>query len=162
MSITTKIITIDKYKELKELKEQNFFYGKKVVFTNGCFDILHSGHVLYLEEARSLGDILILGLNSDVSVKKLKGNDRPINNQIDRAIVLAGLASIDYIIIFAEETPLKLIETIVPDVLVKGGDWAIKDIIGSDIVLSNGGKVYSLMFKEGNSSTNIIEKIRGM
>ncbi len=134
--------------------------GKKIVFTNGCFDIIHSGHVLYLEEAKSCGDILILGLNSDASIRRLKGFDRPVNSQEDRAIVLSALQSIDYVIIFDEDTPYNLINKIQPDVLVKGGDWSPDQIIGSDIVLAKNGKVMSLSFKEGKSTTNIINKVR--
>ena len=138
-----------------ELKSQN----KQIVFTNGCFDILHSGHVLYLEQARACGNILIVGLNSDASVTRLKGPERPINPQIDRAIVLAALQSTDYIVVFEEDTPYQLIARIVPDVLVKGGDWSPESIVGSDIVLANGGSVRSLDFSDGKSTTNIISKI---
>ncbi len=134
--------------------------GRKVVFTNGCFDIIHAGHVLYLEEARNLGDILVLGLNSDSSVQRLKGPDRPVNNEIDRAVVVSALASIDFVIIFSEDTPYNVIKDIMPDILVKGGDWGVDQIVGSDLVLANGGKVMSLSFKEGNSTTSIIEKIK--
>jgi len=153
MKIHDKIITATKFKQLN-------LQSKKIVFTNGCFDIIHSGHVLYLEEAKSQGDILIVGLNSDESVKRLKGNDRPINNQEDRAIVLAGLNSIDYVIEFEEDTPYNLIKIIQPDILVKGGDWAVEQIVGHDIVLNKGGKVKSLLFKEGKSTTNIINKLK--
>ena len=152
-----KLITID---DFKSLKQQGVFKNKKIVFTNGCFDILHSGHVLYLEEAASLGDILIIGLNSDCSVRRIKGSNRPINQERDRAIVLSSLSVIDYIIIFTEDTPYNLINIIVPDILVKGGDWEIKNIVGADIVLKNGGKVKSLIFQEGKSTSNIIEKIK--
>ena len=152
-----KLITIE---DFINLKQQGKFENKKIVFTNGCFDILHSGHVLYLEEAASLGDILFLGLNSDSSVKRLKGSSRPINCERDRAIVLSGLSAIDYIIIFEEDTPWNLINAIIPDVLVKGGDWKIENIVGSDIVLKNGGIVKSLIFQENQSTTNIINKIK--
>ncbi|HOQ80848.1 MAG TPA: adenylyltransferase/cytidyltransferase family protein, partial [Candidatus Cloacimonadota bacterium] len=125
----------EKIKSLEELVQlRHTFSNQKVVFTNGCFDIIHAGHVLYLEEAKKCGDILILGLNSDSSVKRLKGNSRPINNQTDRAIVLAGLSSVDYVVIFDQDDPYDLISAIQPDVLVKGGDWKIEQIIGSDIV----------------------------
>jgi len=140
---------------IKELKSQN----KKIVFTNGCFDILHSGHVQYLEEAKELGDILILGLNSDSSVKRLKGNDRPINNEIERATVLSALCTISHIVIFKEDTPYKLINHIKPDILVKGGDWKPEDIVGSDIVSSYNGEVKSLSFVDGKSTTDIINKL---
>ena len=132
--------------------------GKKIVFTNGCFDILHRGHVAYLNQAKHLGDLLIVGLNSDKSVKRLKGNSRPINNELDRKYVLENLKSVDLVVIFEEDTPLELISNILPEVLVKGGDWEINQIVGSDIVIKNGGKVLSLDFIEGHSTTNIIEK----
>lgn len=133
--------------------------GRKVVFTNGCFDLLHAGHVLYLEEARALGDILVLGLNSDSSVQRLKGPSRPINKQDERAVVLAALESISYVCIFAEDTPYELIKALKPDILVKGGDWPATSIVGSDIVQARGGQVKSLGFSEGLSSTNIIQSI---
>ena len=134
---------------------------QKVVFTNGCFDIIHRGHVEYLEEAKSLGDILIIGLNSDESVRRLKGPSRPINNEEDRARVLLGLKSVDGVVAFKEDTPLELIKMVKPDVLVKGGDWKVEDIVGHEFVIEGGGEVYSLPFREGCSTTNIIEKIRG-
>ena len=134
--------------------------GKKIVFTNGCFDILHAGHVEYLNEAAELGDILIIGLNSDESVKRLKGKSRPINSQIDRAKVLSGLVAVSYIVIFDNDTPYMLINHIKPDVLVKGGDWKPEEIIGSDIVLANNGSVKSLSYKEGNSTSSIIDKMK--
>ena len=141
---------------VKELKATS----KKIVFTNGCFDIIHAGHVEYLQEAADLGDVLIIGLNSDNSVKRLKGKRRPINSQIDRAKVLSGLVAVDYIVIFEEDTPYKLIDHIKPDVLVKGGDWKPEEIVGSDIVLANEGSVRSLSYKEGNSTSSIINKMK--
>lgn len=147
----------DLIKILSDLKKTN--PTQKVVFTNGCFDILHAGHVQYLSQAKACGDILIVGLNSDNSVRKLKGSARPINNQSDRAIVLSALKSVDYVIVFEEDTPYILIKTLKPDVLVKGGDWTVDQIVGSDIVIANGGEVKSLMFVPGNSSTSIINKI---
>lgn len=155
MTCTDKIITTKQFNILKS----DTLSLKKIVFTNGCFDIIHSGHILYLEEAKGLGDVLVLGLNSDASVKRLKGDSRPVNNQLDRAIVLSGLSSVDFVIVFDEDTPYNLINTIKPDILVKGGDWSISDIVGSDIVLTNGGEVKSLLFKDGKSTTNIIKKI---
>ncbi len=134
--------------------------GDRVVFTNGCFDILHAGHVAYLEEAKTLGDYLIVGVNDDDSVRRLKGPERPIVGLEDRMAVLAGLAAVDWVVPFAEDTPLALIEALVPDVLVKGGDWKPEQIVGSDIVLSNGGEVRSLQFKAGRSTTGVIESIR--
>ncbi|HEY9162315.1 MAG TPA: D-glycero-beta-D-manno-heptose 1-phosphate adenylyltransferase [Desulfomonilia bacterium] len=136
-------------------------HGLKIVFTNGCFDIIHAGHVQYLEQARKLGDCLVVGLNSDDSVRKLKGSTRPINNQQARAEVLAALYAVDYVCVFEEDTPYDLIKTLMPDILVKGGDWDIDSIVGSDIVTAAGGKVYSLPFREGYSSTSIIEKADG-
>ncbi|HPF08854.1 MAG: D-glycero-beta-D-manno-heptose 1-phosphate adenylyltransferase [Candidatus Cloacimonetes bacterium] len=135
--------------------------GQKVVFTNGCFDILHAGHVLYLEEARRLGDVLVLGLNSDASVRRLKGDSRPINPQSERSIVVAALEAVDFVCIFDEDTPYELIKALQPDVLVKGGDWQVQDIVGSDLVLAAGGEVRSLSFSEGLSSSNIIARIKG-
>jgi len=134
----------------------------KIVFTNGCFDLIHRGHIEYLNKAKKLGDILIIGLNSDESVRRLKGIDRPINYEQDRAIVLDNLKSVDYVCIFGEDTPYELIKIIQPDILVKGGDWEVEDIVGSDIVLKRGGKVRSLQFIEGKSTTDIIEKIRNL
>ncbi|MCD4795724.1 MAG: D-glycero-beta-D-manno-heptose 1-phosphate adenylyltransferase [Candidatus Cloacimonetes bacterium] len=134
--------------------------GKKIVFTNGCFDILHAGHIKYLQEAKELGDILIIGLNSDDSIKRLKGKERPINSQTDRAVVLGGLSSVDYVVIFQEDTPLNLIKHIKPDILVKGGDWKVEEIVGSDIVLSYNGQVKSLSFIEQISTSLIIKKIK--
>jgi rfaE bifunctional protein nucleotidyltransferase chain/domain len=132
--------------------------GLKVVFTNGCFDIIHAGHVQYLEQARNLGDCLVVGLNSDDSVRRLKGLTRPVNNQHARAEVLAALYAVDYVCIFEEETPYDLIKSLMPDILVKGGDWGIDNIVGADIITAAGGKVYSLPFREGYSSTSILEK----
>ena len=132
--------------------------NKKIVFTNGCFDLLHVGHVRYLQEARSLGDILVVGVNSDRSVQVLKGPTRPIQNQNDRAEILAALACVDYTVIFDEQTPERLIHQVQPDILVKGGDWKISEIVGSDFVLANGGQVRSLQFIDGRSTTKIIEK----
>ena len=133
---------------------------KKIVFTNGCFDILHSGHIMYLNEAKALGDFLIVGLNSDSSIKQLKGSDRPINNEEDRKYLLENLRAVDCVEIFSQDTPYELIKAIGPDILVKGGDWQISEIVGSDIVLKKGGEVKSLSFKEGKSTTKLIEKIR--
>ncbi len=134
--------------------------GDTIVFTNGCFDILHYGHFHYLADARDLGDRLIVGLNSATSVKRLKGNHRPINDELTRQFLLAGLDVIDAVIVFEEDTPFNLIEKIMPDVLVKGGDWQPEQIVGSDIVLKNGGIVKSLPFVTGYSTTNIEAKIK--
>ena len=136
--------------------------NKKIVFTNGCFDILHSGHVKYLEQAKGLGDILIIGINSDDSVRKLKGDSRPINTLNDRAYVLSGLTIVDYIIAFDELTPLKLISQVLPDILVKGGDYKIDEIVGNDFVEKNGGIVKTVPYLDGASTTDIINKIKEM
>jgi len=130
-----------------------------VVFTNGCFDLLHRGHIEYLKKAKKLGDILIVGLNSDSSVKKIKGEGRPIQGQADRAVILASLYFVDYVCIFNELTPLKLISKLIPDILAKGGDWKVKDIVGKDIVESHGGKVLSIKMVKGKSTRNIIQTI---
>jgi D-beta-D-heptose 7-phosphate kinase/D-beta-D-heptose 1-phosphate adenosyltransferase len=132
---------------------------KKIVFTNGCFDLLHVGHIRYLTNAKKLGDFLIVGLNSDESVKILKGQNRPINQFEDRAMLLSALRSVDLVIMFEEQTPENLINKIVPDVLVKGGDYDIEDIAGYHTVIKNGGKVKTLDFYKGYSSTNYIKKI---
>lgn len=131
----------------------------KIVFTNGCFDLLHVGHLRYLQDARDLGDKLIVGLNSDASVRRLKGEERPIVPEEERREMLLGIKPVDEVIIFDEDTPLRLIKEVNPDILVKGGDWSIDQIVGSDFVIEKGGKVLSLPFHEGRSSTNIIGKI---
>ena len=133
--------------------------GKRVVFTNGCFDILHRGHVTYLQCARELGDVLVVGLNTDDSVRKLKGPSRPINNEDDRAAVLDALRSVDFVCLFAEETPLELISACLPSVLVKGGDYTPDTVVGADVVQAHGGSVQILQFVEGKSTSSIIEKI---
>jgi len=132
----------------------------RVVFTNGCFDLLHPGHVSYLENARALGDILIVGLNSDESISRLKGASRPINMLADRAHMLKGLRSVDLVVPFSEDTPINLIKALLPDVLVKGGDYQPDEIVGADEVRDAGGEVVVVPFLEGHSSTNIIAKIR--
>ncbi|WP_051436809.1 D-glycero-beta-D-manno-heptose 1-phosphate adenylyltransferase [Brachyspira alvinipulli] len=148
-------------KKLKDRNELNIILedyrknNKKIVFTNGCFDILHRGHVEYLQKARELGDLLVLGLNSDSSVKRLKGESRPINNENDRAIVLAALECITYISIFDEDTPLELIKIVKPDILVKGGDYKIEDVVGREY----SKETVLIDFVNGYSTTNIIKKI---
>ena len=132
---------------------------RKIVFTNGCFDLLHVGHIRYLAQAKRLGDFLIIGLNSDSSVKELKGEDRPINSFEDRATLLSAIESVDLVIMFEEQTPENLIKDIVPDILVKGGDYNIEDIVGYQTVIQNGGQVKTLSFYDGYSSTNYINKI---
>lgn len=134
--------------------------GKKLVFTNGCFDLLHVGHVRYLQQARQLGDLLFVGVNADASVKRLKGPERPIQNESDRAEILSALGCVDFVSIFDEDTPENLIQAVRPDILVKGGDWAIDQILGGTFVQSYGGKVMSLVLVEGKSTTKIIEASR--
>lgn len=133
--------------------------NKKIVFTNGCFDLLHIGHVKYLKEAKSKGDFLIVGINADASVKRLKGPTRPIQNESDRSEILAALESVDATVIFTEDTPENLIKMVQPDVLVKGGDWKINQIVGGEFVQGYGGQVLSLMFIDGKSTTSIVSKI---
>lgn len=135
-------------------------HRQKVVFTNGCFDVLHFGHVHYLLEAKKLGDILVVGLNSDDSVRRLKGPARPINGENERAFVLAALSFVDYITVFEEDTPLNLIKIVQPEVLVKGGDYALDQIVGADFVSQNGGIVTTIPFVEGYSSSRIIEQLK--
>ena len=139
---------------LFHLKKQ----GKRIVFTNGCFDILHYGHVKYLEDAKGKGDVLIVGLNSDSCVRRIKGPKRPINLEYDRSRTIAALESVDYVVLFSEDTPLNLIKLIRPDVLIKGSDWH-KNIVGSDFVLSYGGKVLAVKLINGRSTTDLIKKI---
>jgi D-glycero-beta-D-manno-heptose 1-phosphate adenylyltransferase len=135
--------------------------GGKVVFTNGCFDLLHAGHVRYLSQARNMGDLLIVGLNSDQSVRSLdKSPERPLVPEDQRAEVLAGLAAVDLVVIFDESTPAEIIRTIEPDILVKGGDWPVEKIVGAEEVQARGGKVLSIPLVEGLSTTNLVERIR--
>lgn len=141
---------------IKKLKAEN----KKIVFTNGCFDILHAGHVRYLKESKKFGDILIVGLNSDVSVKKIKGESRPINPEMDRAEVLAGLEAVSYIVLFDETSPIKLLEEIKPDIYTKGADYTVETLPEAKTVLSYGGKIEFIKFLEGRSTTKIIDKIK--
>jgi len=152
-----KIYSREKLKDkIDALREK----GKKIVFTNGCFDILHVGHTRYLKEAKKQGDILVLGLNSDESVRSLKGEKRPLIPENERADMVASLESIDYVTIFHELTPLELIEYLKPDVLVKGGDWKEKDVVGRDSVAAWGGRVVIIPEIKGSSTTNIIEKVK--
>lgn len=134
--------------------------GRRVVFTNGCFDLLHAGHVQLLERAKRLGDLLVVGVNSDRSVRQLKGRGRPVVPQQDRALVLAGLASVDYVTIFSEPTPQRLIERVQPDVLVKGADWGSGEIVGRDVVARRGGRVVRLPLIAGRSTTGLMKRIR--
>lgn len=153
----TKILQMDSLLDKRERMRRE---GKRVVFTNGCFDLLHTGHVRYLTEARGLGDALIVGLNSDRSVRALKGEGRPILNESERAEVIAALEAVDYVVVFEEDTPRKLIARLLPDVLVKGGDWPVDEIIGREAVEAAGGKVLSLPYVEGSSTSDIIRRIR--
>ena len=134
--------------------------GRRIVFTNGCFDLLHAGHVRYLQAARELGDALVLGLNSDSSVKRLKGASRPLVPEEDRAIMLSALESVSLVVIFGEDTPDALIREVMPDVLVKGGDYKAEEIVGYDTVTQNGGRVEIIPFVEGCSTTNLVNLIR--
>ncbi|MBW3534204.1 MAG: D-glycero-beta-D-manno-heptose 1-phosphate adenylyltransferase [Gemmatimonadetes bacterium] len=133
---------------------------ERVVFTNGCFDLLHPGHVLYLHQARALGDALVVGLNTDASVRRLKGPGRPLVGQEARAVVLAGLGCVDAVTLFDEDTPRELVAALLPDVLVKGGDYAERDVVGRDEVRAAGGEVRVLPFVEGHSTTDIVRRIR--
>ena len=155
--MTEKKITA--FSKVKALASRLRAKGKRIVFTNGCFDILHSGHVKYLEKASSLGDVLILGLNSDCSVKKIKGPLRPIVGQKDRAAVVASLGFVDYVVVFGDATPLKLIKAIRPDIIVKGADWKPGKIVGANLVKSYGGKVVAIPLVKGRSTTGLIRRI---
>lgn len=150
--------------ELKELLEllEKVRGKKKIVFTNGCFDILHAGHADYLNKAKSLGDILVVGINSDASVRRIKGEKRPILPQQMRAYLLDSLKPVDYVVIFEEDTPLELIKAIKPDVLVKGADWDLERIVGADFVLSYGGRVERIPFSFDISTSKVIERILGL
>jgi rfaE bifunctional protein nucleotidyltransferase chain/domain len=141
--------------KLESLRQE----GKRIVFTNGCFDILHAGHTTYLDSASYLGDVLVVGLNSDDSIRRLKGETRPINTSADRKTVLEALRSVGYVIVFDEDTPLELIKAIQPDVLVKGGDYTPETIVGADVVKKRGGEVVIIPLLEGRSTTSIIDKI---
>lgn len=141
---------------LKPLREEK----RRIVFTNGCFDILHVGHVRYLQEAKAAGDVLVVGLNSDSSVRKLKGPARPVQSESERAEILAALAAVDFVVIFSEETPEKLIHEVRPDVLVKGGDYDIESIVGASFVRSYGGVVKALRFVPGSSTSSIIDRMK--
>ncbi|MFH0866974.1 MAG: D-glycero-beta-D-manno-heptose 1-phosphate adenylyltransferase [Bacteroidota bacterium] len=159
----SKIFHFGKEEDLLNLKRKLAFWGFKgfsVVFTNGCFDILHLGHIDYLSKTADQGKILIVGLNTDLSVKKIKGEKRPLNNEATRAAVLASLFFVDAVVLFDEDTPYNLIKTISPDVLVKGSDYKAEEIVGYDIVASYGGKTVTIDFLDGYSTTSLIEKIK--
>lgn len=145
--------------EIKNLTEKLKKDGKSVVFTNGCFDILHIGHVRYLKESAKLGDIMIIGLNSDLSVKRLKGESRPINNESDRAELLSELSFIDYVIVFEEDSPVNLLEEIKPNIYTKGADYTLETLPEASTILKNGGRVEFIDLVAGKSTTNVIKKI---
>ena len=156
MDFSAKVVTVDKLVSgLEEVRQAD----KKIVFTNGCFDILHVGHVRYLAAARSEGDLLVVGLNSDTSVRSIKGEGRPLVSQDQRAEVLASLVCVDYVVIFDESDPLRLIQMIKPDILVKGADWGEENIIGAEFVKSRGGKIIRAELVPEISTTRIIERI---
>ena len=155
--IENKILSNDSLSKTIDLLRKS---DKKVVFTNGCFDLLHPGHLKLLQKAKSFGDVLIVGINSDSSVRILKGEGRPVVNQEDRLVILACLKIVDFVIIFEEETPLDLIKTISPNVLVKGGDYKLSEIVGGEHVINNGGKVKIVKLKEGYSTSKFLKEIK--
>lgn len=158
MNSKDKILTQDQLQhKLEQWREQ----GEKIVFTNGCFDLLHLGHVDYLEKARQLGDKLVLGLNTDASISRIKGPDRPLQDEMSRARVMASLLFVDAVVLFDNDTPLELIKAVQPDILVKGDDYSIENIVGQDIVMANGGEVKTVPLVKGYSTTNIVKKIEG-
>lgn len=155
-SLNTKIKTLPRLsKIIRKLKKEK----KRIVFTNGCFDILHYGHVQYLQDARRKGDVLVVAVNSDASIRRIKGASRPIVDEQDRVRVIAGLESVDYVVLFNEDTPLSVIRALKPQILVKGADWSVKDIVGRDIVRAYGGKVVTVNLIPGRSTTSLIKKI---
>jgi rfaE bifunctional protein nucleotidyltransferase chain/domain len=151
---------IKSHEELSRLLAYWNFKDQKIVFTNGCFDILHKGHIDYLAKAASLGDVLVLGLNTDDSVRRIKGDARPIQDEESRAQILAAMQFIDAIVMFDEDTPYELIKTVQPDFLVKGSDYSAEDIVGYDVVMSKGGQVVTIDFLEGYSTSRIVDKIK--
>ena len=153
---------ISSSQDISKLIKQWRVKSNKIVFTNGCFDLVHVGHLHTLSEAKKLGDKLIVAINSDASVKRLKGDSRPILPEQERANLIASLVFVDAVLIFEEDTPIKLIESILPDVLVKGGDWKIEEIVGNEIVRENKGTVVSIPFLDGHSTTDIISKIQSL
>jgi len=157
MPTKDKILKLEKLKTLRAIWKQA---NEKVVFTNGCFDIVHLGHIDYLEKAAALGNRLIIGLNTDASVSKLKGPERPVNSEYARARMLAALAFVDAVVLFADDTPLHLIETLTPDILVKGNDYTVEQIVGAKHVLQHGGEVKTVDLVEGFSTTLLIERIK--
>ena len=159
MSTANKLLTFDEAVKKVSAWKSN---GEKVVFSNGCFDIIHAGHVDYLEKARQNGDHLLVGLNTDDSVRRIKGKNRPIVDEVSRSRVLTALAFVDAVVLFNDDTPIELIRSLKPDILVKGKDYDISNIVGADIVLQNGGKVETIELTEGLSTTNVINKIMNL
>lgn len=159
MSSKNKIVSLSKALEMVSAWKND---GKKVVFSNGCFDILHTGHIDYLEKARQIGDHLVIGINTDQSVSMLKGPSRPIVDEVSRSRVISALEFVDLVVLFDEETPIDLIKALCPDILVKGKDYNISNIVGADFVLQNGGKVETIELTSGFSSTNVIDKIKNL
>lgn len=155
LDIQHKIISADQINRQHELSTR----AGRMVFTNGCFDILHLGHITYLSQAADRADLLVVGLNSDASVKRLKGTGRPLQNEESRGLVLASLFFVDAVVLFEEDTPLQVIKRLRPDLLVKGGDYRIEQIVGHDVVLASGGKVLTIPFVEGHSSSSVIERM---
>jgi D-beta-D-heptose 7-phosphate kinase/D-beta-D-heptose 1-phosphate adenosyltransferase len=155
------VATVEQFKkEMARRRDMSPRRPPKIVFTNGCFDILHVGHIRYLRDAKALGDILVVGVNSDASVKRLKGSERPVTPETERAEILAALDVVDFAILFEDDTPQSLIESVEPNVLVKGGDWPVEKIVGHKFVLARGGEVKSLPFHPGHSTTSILQKIQ--
>jgi len=144
---------------MKEIRQQLKDKNKKVVFTNGCFDLIHAGHIDYLSKAKAFGDVLIIGLNRDASVKRIKGSERPILKETERGFIISNLKPVDYVVLFDEDTPKLLIEELLPDILVKGADWEIENIVGKDVVLANGGEVKTIEFVNDQSTSKIIKII---
>lgn len=153
--IYSKVVSQDFFVQNEEM-----LHKRKIVFTNGCFDILHRGHITYLAKARQLGDLLVVGLNSDASVRRLKGPQRPVNDEMARAQVLAALEVVDYVVLFEEDTPYNVIAKVKPDMLVKGGDYKIENIVGADFVQQRGGQVLTIPFVDGFSTTSIIDHLK--
>jgi len=151
-----KVLSLNEAALFLEKQKKN---GKKIVFTNGCFDIIHKGHIEYLQKAKALGDILVIGLNSDESVRRLKGPERPVMPEEDRAYILSHIVGVDVVCVFNEDTPHKIIKTLVPDILVKGAEYELHEIVGRDVVEGAGGKVVRVPMIEGRSTRNLIKKI---
>ncbi|MFB3057469.1 MAG: D-glycero-beta-D-manno-heptose 1-phosphate adenylyltransferase [Ignavibacteriaceae bacterium] len=151
--------SIKTLEEMKEIRQQFKDQNKRVVFTNGCFDIIHAGHIDYLSKAKALGDVMIVGLNSNASVMRIKGSKRPILKAAERSFILSNLKPVDYVVLFDEDTPKLLIEELLPDILVKGADWEIGNIVGKDVVIANGGEVKTIEFVNDQSTSKIIKII---